>query len=123
MKSTTPLAIAALAIFATFSAAKPAPDPRISAKPPKIDPATLKPEELPEEMKDLAPEQRKEFIEKRGQERPAIQEEIKTLSKERAAQVADELRKNAESGGKTLDEAMIEATRKQTAKLGYNFSN
>lgn len=89
----------------------------------KIDPATLKPEELPEEMKGLAPAARKEFIEKRAQERTAIQEEIKTLSKERATHVADELRKNAEGGSKTLDEAMIEATRKQAAKHGYNFSN
>jgi hypothetical protein len=39
----------------------------------KIDPATLKPEELPAEMKALAPADRKAFIEKRAQVRAAIQ--------------------------------------------------
>lgn len=89
----------------------------------KIDPATLKPEELPAEMKALAPADRKAFIEKRAQVRAAIQEEIKTLNKQREAHVAAEMKKNAEGGVKTLDQAMIEATRKQAEKLGYEFAN
>lgn len=89
----------------------------------KIDPATLKPEELPAEMKALAPGERKAFIEKRAQERAAIQEEIQTLNKGREAHVAAEMKKNAEGGEKTLDQAMIEATRKQASKLGYKFAN
>lgn len=89
----------------------------------KIDPATLKPEELPEEFKGLSPDAQKDLIEKAAKERAAIQEEIKTLNKEREAFVAEESRKNAAGGEKTLDQAMIEATRKQAAKLGYEFSN
>lgn len=89
----------------------------------KIDPATLKPEELPAEMKALAPGERKAFIEKRARERAAIQEEIQTLNKGREAHVTAEMKKNAEGGEKTLDQAMIEATRKQASKLGYKFAN
>jgi hypothetical protein len=89
----------------------------------KIDPATLKVEELPEEMKNIPPAERTAFIEKAAKERAAIQDEIKELSKKRDAHVAEELKKNAEGGAKTLDQAMIEATRKQAAKLGYKFAN
>ncbi len=89
----------------------------------KIDPATLKVEELPEEMKNIPPAERTAFIEKAAKERAAIQNEIKELSKQRDAHVAEELKKNAEGGAKTLDQAMIEATRKQASKLGYKFAN
>jgi hypothetical protein len=89
----------------------------------KIDPATLKVEELPEEMKNIPPAERTAFIEKAAKERAAIQDEIKELSKQRDAHVAAELRNNAEGGAITLDQAMIEATRKQAAKLGYKFAN
>ena len=80
-------------------------------------------EELPEEMKNIPPAERTAFIEKAAKERAAIQDEIKELSKQRDAHVAEELKKNAEGGAKTLDQAMIEATRKQAAKLGYKFAN
>ncbi len=89
----------------------------------KIDPATLKVEELPEEMKNILPAERAAFIEKAAKERSAIQDEIMELSKQRDAHVAAELRKNAEGETKTLDRVMIEATRKQASKLGYEFSN
>jgi hypothetical protein len=89
----------------------------------KIDPATLKPEELPDELKAIAPGQRKAFIEEKAKERAAIQEEIQNLNKEREAHLVAEMKKNAEGGAVTLDKAMIEATRKQAAKLGYEFAN
>jgi len=87
----------------------------------KIDPAKLAPEDLPEEMKDLAPGERKKFIEDTAAKRALIQNEIRNLNKEREAYVAAELRKQAEGGAKTLDQAMIEVTRKQAGGLGYKF--
>lgn len=87
----------------------------------KIDPATLKTDELPEEMKKLAPGKRKEFIEKTAAKRTLIQNEIKKLNKEREDHVASELKKLATDGNKTLDQAMIEATRRQASTLGYKF--
>ena len=87
----------------------------------KIDPATLKTDELPEEMKKLAPGKRKEFIEKTAAKRYLLQNEIKKLNKEREDHVASELKKLAADGNKTLDQAMIEATRRQASTLGYKF--
>ncbi|MBC7980755.1 MAG: VWA domain-containing protein [Armatimonadetes bacterium] len=89
----------------------------------KIDPAELKIEELPEEMKALSPQARKEFIENAAARRSAIQTKIKTLNEEREAHVAAELKKHAEVDGKTLDQAIIEATRKQAGLLGYEFKD
>jgi hypothetical protein len=89
----------------------------------KIDPAKLAPEDLPEEMKGLAPAERQAFIEKTAAKRIVIQNEIKGLNKQREAHVATELKKNAEAGDKTLDQAMIEITRKQAAARGYKFEN
>ncbi|MGJ8645043.1 MAG: VWA domain-containing protein [Luteolibacter sp.] len=89
----------------------------------KINPAELDAEELPEEMKSLAPAERKAYIEKVANKRTAIQEEIKQLNKEREDHVATELKKLADEGDKTLDQAMIEATRKQASERGYKFED
>ncbi len=87
----------------------------------KIDPAKLAAEDLPEEMKNLAPAERKDFIEKAAAKRIAIQNEIKGLNEQREAHVAAELKKLADTGGQTLDQAMIEITRKQASARGYKF--
>lgn len=89
----------------------------------KIDPSSLSPDDLPDEMKNLAPSDRKEFIEKAATKRTKIQEEIKTLNREREAHIAVALKNKADSGDKTLDEAMIEITRKQASSLGYKFED
>lgn len=89
----------------------------------KIDPAKLKDEELPEAMKALKPDERVAFVEKAAQSRAAIQTEIQTLNRQREAHVAEELKKQAKGSEKTLDQAMVEATRNQAAKLGYTFAN
>jgi hypothetical protein len=89
----------------------------------KVDPAEIDAKELPEEMRDMAPAARKAFIEKAAAERAGIQEEIKVLNKAREDFIAGKLKENAEGGAKTLDQAMIEATRKQAAALGYEFKN
>lgn len=87
----------------------------------KVDPAKLDAKDLPEDMRYLAPAARKGYIEKAAANRSKIQGEIKELNKAREEFVAAELKKGAEGGAKTLDQAMIEATRKQAASLGYEF--
>lgn len=89
----------------------------------KINPAELDAEELPEEMRSLAPKERKAFIEKIGTKRASIQAEIQQLNKEREDHVAAELKKRADEGKKTLDQAMIKATRKQASEFGYRFGD
>ncbi len=87
----------------------------------KVDPAKLDAKDLPEEMQELAPDERKGFIEETSAKRVAIQNEIKTLNEKREAYVAAEMKKQATAGDKTLDQAMIEITRKQASTLGYEF--
>lgn len=87
----------------------------------KIDPAKLEAEDLPAEMRELPPGQRAEFIKETASKRALIQEEIKTLNREREAHVASELKKLAGDVGQTLDQAMIDATRRQASSLGYKF--
>ncbi|MFD2256415.1 VWA domain-containing protein [Luteolibacter algae] len=87
----------------------------------KVNPYKLDENELPENLRKMTPEERADFIENAAARRMEIQSEIKKLNKEREAHVAAELKKQAESGKQTLDQAMIEITRKQAKSLGYQF--
>lgn len=87
----------------------------------KIDPAKVPADELPAEMRAMTPEARTAYIEKAAKDRAAIQSKIMELNKQREAYVAEELRKQADGGAQTLDEALVETTREQAASLGYSF--
>ncbi|HEY8990915.1 MAG TPA: vWA domain-containing protein [Luteolibacter sp.] len=88
----------------------------------QVDPAKLEPTDLPEAMRGLKPEERAAFVEKAAKDRAEIQGKIVALNREREAFVAEELKKSAkETGEKTLDQAIIEATREQASALGYKF--
>jgi hypothetical protein len=87
----------------------------------KVDPAKLDPKELPESLRNLKADELKARIEQASKQRAAIQSQIATLNKEREAFVAEELKKQAGAGVKTLDEVMAETTRSQASALGYTF--
>ena len=87
----------------------------------QVDITKLKDEELPENLRGKTPEELTKAIADASAKRAAIQEEIKTLNSQREAHIADELKKQAATGDKSLDQAMIEATRQQASKVGYNF--
>ena len=87
----------------------------------KIDPAKLPAADLPEEMRGIAPEKRKDIIEKAAASRANIQKQIKELNGEREEHIAAKLKEQADGGAKTLDQALIEATRKQASEVGYTF--
>ncbi len=87
----------------------------------QVDITKLKDEELPENLRGKTPEELSKAIAEATAKRAEIQEEIKTLNSQREAHIADELKKQAASGDKSLDQAMIEATRQQASKVGYNF--
>ncbi|MGJ8675923.1 MAG: vWA domain-containing protein [Akkermansiaceae bacterium] len=89
----------------------------------KIDLEKLDVEELPEEMKTLAPNERAAYVEKAARERANIQAQIVELNKQREAFVAEERKKQADGGAKTLDQVLIETTRNQATSLGYVFKN
>jgi hypothetical protein len=87
----------------------------------KVDPAKLEPKDLPESLRNLKADELKARIEQASKQRAAIQSQIATLNKEREAFVAEELRKQAGAGAKTLDQVMAETTRSQASALGYTF--
>ena len=87
----------------------------------KIDPAKIPAEELPAEMRAIAPEARAAVVEKAAQSRAVIQSQIMELNKQREAHVAAELKKQAATTTQTLDEALVETTREQATALGYSF--
>ncbi len=87
----------------------------------KVDLKQLKDEQLPENLRGKTPEELEKIVAEAASKRAKIQEEIKTLNAAREAHIADELKKQAASGDKSLDQAMIEATRQQASKVGYSF--
>jgi len=78
--------------------------------------------ELPDELKGLTPEALQARIDEAAKKRAAIQQEITELNRARTAFLDEERKKQAtNTGEKTLDEVMVETTRAQAAKLGYQF--
>jgi hypothetical protein len=88
-----------------------------------IDLAKIPVDELPEEMRDLTPAARTEYVEKAGKKRADLQSQIVALNKQRESHVAAETKKLAAQGVQTLDQALIETARSQAAALGYKFGN
>jgi hypothetical protein len=87
----------------------------------KLDVAALKEEQLPPEMKDMKPEEREAYVEKKAAERAALQKKIAKLNEERRKYVAEERKKT--SADNTLDKAVIETVRKEAVKKGYQFES
>ncbi|HNX59592.1 MAG TPA: hypothetical protein PKK43_10865, partial [Spirochaetota bacterium] len=71
------------------------------------------------EMKKMNVKEREAYVEKKRNERAAIQAKIKLLSDERQKYVEKEMIKQANDN--TLDSAMIKSIRKQAQKKGYTF--
>jgi Mg-chelatase subunit ChlD len=77
----------------------------------------VKPEELPEELRRLSPDERKQEIEKRQAQRRQIRAEIMQLSKDREAFIKKE---QAKSGVKnSFDSVVAEALKQQLAAKGF----
>jgi len=78
----------------------------------------LKEAELPEEMKDMTIEERKEYVQQKAKEREHIQNEITELDKQRRDYITDQL---VEGQDNTLDAAMLKIIREQAAEKNYEF--
>ena len=76
--------------------------------------------ELPDELKNMKPEERKKYLEEKSREREEIRKQILEVSKKRDAYIKKELEKR---GGKrdAFDEVVLEALREQAAKIGVTF--
>jgi hypothetical protein len=79
----------------------------------------LKPEELPAELKDKTPEERKAWLDAKAKERAELQAKVLELTKKRDAFIAEELAKRGEKDG--FDAVVKAALRKQAAKKGIEY--
>lgn len=87
----------------------------------KVELSKIKPADLPKELQNLSEAELKTRIKDAGRKRAELQKEIQALNKQREEFVAAEMKKQAENGAKTLDQALVETTRSQAEKLGYSF--
>jgi hypothetical protein len=85
---------------------------------PKFDITKVPEAELCDELKKLKPEERVKYVQKKLDERKAIQKEIQELSSRRADFIKEEMKKNASAGDKAFDEAVRGAVREQAEKKG-----
>ncbi len=82
----------------------------------KVDKKTL-----PEDMRGLSDEELAREVEAKRGERAQIQKRIAELESERRSYVAEQKSAAAADGSKTLDDAIVESLREQSAALGYDF--
>ncbi len=80
----------------------------------------LKDEELPAELRQLSKEKRQRLIESRRKERARIQQEIKTLSRQRQEFLAEAAEKAGDyPPHNTLDAAVLQAIREQAVRKQF----
>lgn len=87
----------------------------------KLDVTALPAAALPEPMRGLSAAEIKAKVDAASKRRADIQNEIRELNKQRAEFVEAERAKLAKDGEKTLDQVLVETTRCQAEKLGYQF--
>ncbi|MCA2977450.1 MAG: VWA domain-containing protein [Myxococcaceae bacterium] len=78
-------------------------------------------EALPEPLRAMAPADRDAFIQTKAKEREALAAKISALAKERDAWVAAELKKQASSGGKAMDDALLESATEKAKAANFSF--
>jgi hypothetical protein len=87
----------------------------------EVDLAGMDEDSLPEELKNLSPEERKAKVAALNAERERIQAEIRALSTEREAYVTAERAKMAGADSSALDDAIRNSVRAQAEKKAYTF--
>jgi hypothetical protein len=86
-----------------------------------FDWAKVKDEDLPEEMRKMSLEERKQFLDKKTAERADLQKKIGELAKDREKFIAEEMKKEKKED--TLGKAVNTAVREQAAKKGVTFES
>lgn len=86
-----------------------------------LDIAHLEEEQLPQEMKTMAPREREVYIEKKAKDRADIQAKIAELNDDRRKYVSEQQKKSG--SGNTLDQAIVASIRKQAKSKGFSFES
>lgn len=84
-----------------------------------VDVKSIKPAELPAELKGKTPAEIKAYVDKKAAERAAIQQQIRELDKKRGDYMAVELKKRGEDH--SLNAAMAKSMRERAQKTGFTF--
>ena len=84
-----------------------------------FDPAKLTAAELPPEMRDLAPDARRTWLEARAKERATLQARIQELAAKRAAFVRRAMEEQGLDDSRSLDKALRETVRSQAKERGF----
>jgi hypothetical protein len=83
-----------------------------------IDLEEIPADELPDEMKNMKPEEREAYVLQKKKEREVIQAEILELEKKANAFRAEK-RKEMSEGDNTLDQVIQKAVKEQATKKGF----
>jgi hypothetical protein len=75
---------------------------------------------LPAPMQAMKPAEREAYVEEKAKERAALQSQIRRLSSERDAFVAQEMAKKKPATEKTLDDAVVESARGKAEARGFS---
>ncbi len=89
----------------------------------KVKLGDVKADDLPENMRKMSLEQRRDYVSGKLQEREAIQKQIMDLNKERQSFVAAKRKELAAKGVETLDTAVVKVVREQAAKKKFNLKS
>jgi hypothetical protein len=83
----------------------------------------MEPEDLPEELKDLNVEERKEYVATLAKKRESISAEIEALGAKRQVYIAEERAKRTENEAAGLDEAILGGIRNLAREKGFQFES
>ncbi len=89
----------------------------------QVDLANVKPEDLPEAMRELTLPERTEYMNGLAEKRASIQAQIAGLSQKRDAFIADEMKRQALDDSRSFDEALRRAVRDQARGKGFQFKD
>jgi len=92
-----------------------------AVKQPDFDLSKVKDEELPKELRDLPPDQRRAFIDAKAKERDDVRKQIQELATKRNAYVAEEIKKQGLKGDAAFEEAVKKSIVPQAEKKGFTF--
>ena len=85
----------------------------------EFDPAKIKTEDLPDNMKSMSAEEKKQFVDSKKAEREKIKSEITELNKQREVYISKQKQNTDQE--KTLDKSMMNSIRKQAEQKNFKF--
>lgn len=87
----------------------------------KVDLAEVPAEDLPEEMRDMSPQERKAYVDTLARKRKELQKKISEIQEQRTAWQRKEMQKRGLDGEESFDTALRQQIREQAQAAGIQF--